>query len=62
MNSKTIKLYKDKVSLNRETFMFLSTILGRERIGKYLIMNNKIVLSLEVNDETKETNEWVGII
>ena len=62
MNSKTIKLYKDKVSLNRETFMFLDTLFGRDNIGTKLIEHNKIVLSLEVYDETKESKEWVGII
>ena len=40
--------------------MFMNTI-GRFW-NESLIHNNKIVLSLEVNDETKETNEWIGIV
>ena len=60
MNSKLIKLYQDRVSLNKETVMFMNTIGVKWFVS--LINNNKIVFSPEVNDETKETSEWVGIV
>ena len=63
MNSKSIRRYEDIVAFNSETFMFMNAIGWKwDSWGNSLIKNNRIVLSLEVNDETKETNEWVGIV
>ena len=63
MNSKTIKHYQNVAALNKETYLLLNTIGWKwNSWGKSLIKNNKILLSLEVNDENKETNEWVGIV
>ena len=61
MNSKTIKKYQDIAALNKETFLFLNAF-ERSTWVKSLIYNNKILLSLEVTDETKETSEWVGFV
>ena len=63
MNSKNIRRYEDIVAFNSETFTFMDTIGWKWNSWENsLIKNNRIVLSLEVNDETKETNEWVGIV
>ena len=61
MNNKTIKKYKDIAALNKEAFLFFNAI-KRLTWVKSLIYNNKILLSLEVNDETKETSEWIGFV
>ena len=46
-------------ALNKEAYQFMNT-LGL----KYpLIKHNKIIISLEVNDEgVKETSEWIGFV
>ena len=63
MNSKNIRRYEDIVAFNTEFFRFMNTIgWDWNSWEKSLINNNKIVLSLEVNNETKETNEWIGIV
>ena len=63
MNSKTIKKYQDIAALNKEAYMLMNTIgVSFDSWGESLIHNNRILLSLEVNDETKETDEWVGIV
>jgi hypothetical protein len=63
MNSKTIKKYQDIAALNKETYLLMNSI-GWDwgSWEKSLIHNNKILLSLEVVDETRETNEWVGFV
>ena len=64
MNSSTIKKYQDISELNVEAYMFMNTIGKSWSTWEHsLIKNNRILLSLQVNDErSSETNEWVGIV
>ena len=59
MNSKTIKKYKDIAHLNKEAYLILSMV-GLVSKSK-LVKNNRILLSIKVNENTTtETEEWAG--
>ena len=46
-------------ALNKEAYQFMNTL----GLKYHLIKHNKIIISLEVNDEgVKETSEWIGFV
>ena len=52
MNSSTIKKYQDIADLNKEAYMFMNQIRWSwNSWEKSLISNNRILLSLMVNDD-----------
>ena len=61
MNSRTIEKYRDMHSMNMEVYRIMNTI-GYSTGDDSIIKNNKILLTLEVIDEEKETAEWVGFV
>lgn len=59
MNSQTIKKYQDIASFNKEAFLFCNTVWKSD---DSLIVENKIILSIEAMNEDSETSEWVGFV
>ena len=62
MNSKEIKKYKHRAELNLEAFKILAEIKYFSKSGRALIKNNILQLTLNLNDEQSETEEWVGFV
>ena len=58
MNSKDIRKYKHIAELNQEAFQSLKSI----GLTFNIIENNKLILTLIMNDEMQETEEWIGFV
>ena len=53
--------YKNRVDLNKEAFKFLEKMRWFENKCA-LVQNNRILISLKANEDSQNSDEWVGFI
>ena len=61
MNKREEKSYMNKVVLNIEAFKFIEKTRWFKNTMA-LVKNSKILISLKANEESQNSDEWVGFI